>query len=75
MKRLTLLICAQFFSHLLFCQGITNRLDSLFKTYYKDQQPGAVIAIEYKGKIIFKKGYGLANVQAKNKIPPLGGQG
>jgi CubicO group peptidase (beta-lactamase class C family) len=51
----------------LFCQA-ANRLDSLFKSYYKDQQPGAMIAIQQQDKIIFKQGYGLANLQTKSRI-------
>jgi D-alanyl-D-alanine carboxypeptidase len=68
MKRIILFISAAFFSNLLFCQATTDRLDSLFKTIYTDQYPGAAIAIESDAKIIFKKGYGLANLQTKDKI-------
>jgi len=56
------------FSFLSFCQAKKNRLDSLLKTLYADQQPGAFITIEQKSKIIFKQGYGLANLQTKEKI-------
>ena len=67
MKRLTLIILLGSFSNSLFCQAV-NRLDSLFKSYYKDQQPGAMIAIQRQDKIIFKQGYGLANLQIKSRI-------
>jgi CubicO group peptidase (beta-lactamase class C family) len=53
--------------HLL-CQDNTGRLDSLLKTYYKNEEPGMVIAVEVNGNIIFKNAYGLANLQTKDKI-------
>lgn len=52
----------------LFCQDKTFSLDSLFNTCYKPGEPGAAIAILDKGKIIFKKGFGLAGMQTKEAI-------
>jgi D-alanyl-D-alanine carboxypeptidase len=43
-------------------QDAKPRLDSLFKTMYKQEEPGAAVFIEAKGKIIFNQGYGLANL-------------
>ena len=44
-----------------------ERIDSLLQATYHPGEPGASIAIQVKGRIIFEKGYGLANVQTKEK--------
>jgi CubicO group peptidase (beta-lactamase class C family) len=53
---------------MIFSQSIISRLDSLFKTIYHSNDPGAVVAIKDKDKIIFKKGYGVANLQKATKL-------
>ena len=52
----------------LYCQNNTKTIDSLLKTYYKENEPGAFVYISKNNKTIFKKGYGLANMQSKEKI-------
>src|SRR5437762_2407075 len=52
----------------LYCQNQAKRIDSLLKTYYKDNKPGAFIIISKNNQPVFKKGYGLANMQSKEKI-------
>ena len=52
----------------LYCQNDTKNIDSLLKTYYKENEPGAFVYICKNNKTIFKKGYGLANMQSKEKI-------
>jgi CubicO group peptidase (beta-lactamase class C family) len=52
----------------LHCQDNTKSIDSLLRTYYKDNVPGAFVLISKNNHTIFKKGYGLANLQTKEKI-------
>jgi len=68
MKKLILITFSLFYLSSIFCQSVPDRLDSLFKTSYPDQEPGAMVAIRDRNKIIFKKGYGLADAGAKIKI-------
>ena len=68
MKYFILAVLLGFHSSKLLCQKLSGQLDSLFKTVYKEKEPGAAIAIQCNGKIIFKKSYGLANLQTMEKI-------
>src|SRR5437899_11551402 len=45
--------------------NITNSIDALFGQYNRPDFPGASVAIIHKGKIVFAKGYGLANLEEK----------
>ncbi len=49
-----------------FAQNRTNALqtgiDSLFKSYNKPGSPGVAVLIVRDGKIVFEKGYGMANL-------------
>jgi len=51
-------------------QSIQIRIDSLLRSYYRKDQPGAVIAITQNQHTIFKKGYGLADLNTKKSITP-----
>ncbi|HEV3221876.1 MAG TPA: serine hydrolase domain-containing protein [Puia sp.] len=51
-----------------FGQSAVNRIDSLMKSLYQDNSPGAVIAIEHHHKIILKKGYGLTDIISQRPI-------
>jgi CubicO group peptidase (beta-lactamase class C family) len=52
----------------LYCQGYTRRIDSLLRTYYNENEPGAMVLISLNNTIIFKKGYGVANKITREKI-------
>jgi D-alanyl-D-alanine carboxypeptidase len=52
----------------LHCQDTSKSIDSLLRTYYKDTLPGAIVLISKNNHTIFKKGYGLANLQTREKI-------
>jgi CubicO group peptidase (beta-lactamase class C family) len=41
------------------------RIDALFTEYHKEGVPGASVAVIQDGEVIFKKGYGLANLEEK----------
>lgn len=47
---------------------IETQIDSLFEEY--NDQPGCAIAVYGKGKILFEKGYGIANLDYDIKITP-----
>ncbi len=53
-----------------FAQDSNARLDSLMSSIYPGDKPGAAIAIVENGKVIFKKGYGLADLTSKTIITP-----
>ena len=46
----------------------TKKVDSLLKSVYADDLPGASIAIVEDGKVIFKNSYGLREINSKEKI-------
>jgi len=45
-----------------------HKIDSLFQTVYKNDEPGASIAIVKKEKAIFKNSYGVTDVVTRKKI-------
>ncbi len=47
-----------------------NRIDSLFKEWDNKQSPGCALAIIKDGKIIYEKGYGMANLELEVPITP-----
>jgi len=51
-----------------FAQHVHQSLDSLFKTYYHKDEPGAAVVIESKGEIIFKAAYGLAHMASSSPL-------
>ncbi len=48
--------------------SIFNKVDDLFKQVNNQSTPGASIAIVKNGKIIYKKGYGLGNLEYKQPL-------
>jgi D-alanyl-D-alanine carboxypeptidase len=46
----------------------TKKVDFLLKAVYAVDAPGASVAIIEEGKIIFKKGYGITNIDTKENI-------
>ena len=59
---LSLLICNQSFG-----QGITQQLDSLMLKNFPADRPGAVLMVSKNGKVLYQKGFGLANIDSKEK--------
>lgn len=51
-------------------QGKNDRLDSLMSAIYPIDKPGAAVAIVKNGKVIFKKGYGIADLDSKTINTP-----
>ncbi|HNP95397.1 MAG TPA: serine hydrolase domain-containing protein [Cyclobacteriaceae bacterium] len=42
---------------------LSKQVDALFAPWAKEDSPGAVVAVVKEGKIIYKKGYGMANLE------------
>jgi CubicO group peptidase (beta-lactamase class C family) len=49
-------------------EPITQQLDQIGATYYKADQPGASIIVVKDGKVLLRKGYGLANVEKQEAL-------
>lgn len=47
---------------------LSNQLDSLFATYFKPDEPGGAVLLVKDNKIVWKKGYGIADFETKEKI-------
>ncbi len=46
-------------------------LDELFKSFLHEHQiPGATVAVSYRGKILYCRGFGYSNLEQKNKMRP-----
>jgi len=58
-----MLICQQGFG-----QPVVPKLDSLMEKYFPPNQPGAALLVAKNGKTIYAKGFGLANIDTKEKI-------
>ncbi|MCP5101030.1 MAG: beta-lactamase family protein [Chloroflexi bacterium] len=44
-------------------QKMSEKVDAIFAAYQEDGSPGCAVAVVKDGEIIFKRGYGLANVE------------
>jgi D-alanyl-D-alanine carboxypeptidase len=51
-------------------QNENSRLDSLMSSFYKAGAPGAAIAVIKDGNVVFKRGYGIADLETKAPITP-----
>ena len=47
---------------------ISGKLDSLFQTIFKNNEPGGAVLIAKEGEIIYKKGFGIADIKSKEPI-------
>ena len=47
---------------------LTNSLDSIFSGYFKAGEPGGATLLVQDGKIIYQKGFGLADMNTKEQI-------
>ena len=52
-------------SQIQFNSKIEQKIDSLFKEY--EGEPGAAAAIVHNGKVLYQKGFGLANLENEIK--------
>jgi CubicO group peptidase (beta-lactamase class C family) len=51
-----------------FTRNENHRIDSLMSSIYTNDRPGAAIAIVRNGKVVFKKGYGIADLNSKEPV-------
>src|SRR5229473_2069798 len=51
--------------------GFSARVDSLFAVWDKSGSPGAAVAVVSNGEIIYKHGYGFANLEYDIPITPV----
>jgi CubicO group peptidase (beta-lactamase class C family) len=49
---------------------LANEIDKVMNEIYKPGEPGAAIIVRRAGKTIFRKGYGLANLELGVKVEP-----
>ena len=47
-----------------------QKVDALFARWNKSRTPGAVVIVIQRGKVLLKKGYGLADLETKRRITP-----
>ena len=47
-----------------------NQIDGIFRPVVNDQGPGMAVGVIRDGKMVFEKGYGLANLEKKTRITP-----
>lgn len=51
-------------------EQMAQELDNLFSAEFKSDEPGGAVLVMKEGKVIFEKGYGLSDIQTKEKITP-----
>lgn len=49
-------------------QSLRFRLDSIFTTYFKVTEPGGAVLIAHNNKVVYQKGFGIADIQTKEPI-------
>jgi CubicO group peptidase (beta-lactamase class C family) len=47
---------------------VQRRLDSLFSTVFKPGEPGGAVLVARKGQVLFKKGYGVEDINTRKPI-------
>jgi CubicO group peptidase (beta-lactamase class C family) len=62
---LPLLIVLAMISKTLAAPDLTSQLNALFQEFAQPSNPGASVAIVHDGKVVFSRGYGLANLEEK----------
>lgn len=68
MKRLIYLFISLFVTIETNAQIESTRIDSLMSSFYQSGHPGAALAIVKDGSVVFKKGYGVADLDSKKPI-------
>jgi D-alanyl-D-alanine carboxypeptidase len=70
MQRLIILCFMLLIAHGGNAQNERARTDSLMSSIYKSGYPGAAVAVIKDGSVVFKKGYGVADLDSKASITP-----
>jgi len=67
-RLLWVFLFAAFILSVAFAEEKTDKVDKLFARWYSTVSPGAALAIVKDGKIIYKRGYGMANLEHNTPI-------
>ncbi len=51
-------------------EDLMNKIDAVMSEVYKPGQPGAAIIVRKSGEVIFRKGYGLADIELQIPVEP-----
>jgi CubicO group peptidase (beta-lactamase class C family) len=51
-------------------QGLAEKIDAVMSEVYKPGQPGAAVIVRKNGETLFRKGYGLADLELQAPIEP-----
>lgn len=70
MKKSGLLFLLVFFSVVGRAQTVADNIDKFMSEKYPANQPGAAILVAQNDKVIFRKGYGLANLNPDKAVTP-----
>lgn len=65
MKHITLLYIVFVITFSATSQNTSHKIDQLFADWKKENNPGGVVMVSHKNKLIFSKAYGLANIPYK----------
>src|SRR5690606_21816107 len=53
-----------------FSQSLENKLDAIFETAYPSGEHGAIALIAKEGKVLYRKSFGLANLELNVAMKP-----
>lgn len=70
MKRLIILSLVLFTADCGISQNEPDRTDSLMSSIYQNDSPGAAVVVIKGGNVVFKKGYGIADLRSNAPITP-----
>ncbi len=70
MKRLIILSLVLFAADCGISQNELDRTDSLMSSIYTSGEPGAAIGVIKDGRVVFKNGYGITDLESKTPITP-----
>jgi CubicO group peptidase (beta-lactamase class C family)/uncharacterized protein YneR len=51
-------------------KGLTSQIDALLQKVYKADEPGASVLVKKQGQVLFRKGYGLADMELGIPVEP-----
>lgn len=58
------------FQPVVFAQSLENRIDKLLNEKFKQEGPGAVFLAVKKGKVVYRKAFGMADLEMNVKMKP-----
>src|SRR5262245_55055074 len=64
-NRCSFYILIFFFAANIMANEISSQIDAMFKDFNRPDSPGAAVMVIREGKVIYEKGYGLANIEQK----------